>query len=146
MKYFILAAALLGTACSSKEQTSASSTQSEKLVEVVCPVHSASDISMWINAMPGPNDNPTLMSRFKVVAPSPEYGFSLEILEVKESYPPQYVFELTATPPDGVVAQVETITQVAIDIPNFAYDTIASATVKCGETILFAVESVETAY
>ena len=146
MKYLILTAALLGGACSSSDQAPAASTQPEQLVKIGCPVHSASDISMWINAMPGPNDNPTLMTRFRVIAPTPGYEFSLEVLEIKESYPPHYVFGLTATPPEGIVAQVETYTDVAIEIPNFAYDTIASATVKCGESTLFAVESVETAY
>ena len=146
MRYLIAACGLLLAACSSSVDAPAEEPVADDNEPSECLVHSASDVQMWINAMPGPNNNPTLFAKFKVTAPTPGYTFALKELLVKESYPPQYVFELIATPPDGIVAQVETVTDVALEIPNFAYDTIASASVECGKTTLFHTDSIETAY
>ena len=96
--------------------------------------------------MPGPNSNPTLIAQFKIIAPTPGYTFDLKILEVAESMPPHYVFGLVASPPDGMVTQVETETNVRIEMPDFDYAQIASATVKCGDDTLFRLDEVETAY
>lgn len=96
--------------------------------------------------MPGPNNNPTLITSFNVTAPTPGYEFALKEVLVKESYPPQYVFDLVVIPPNDLVTQVETETEVRLETPNFAYDKVASATVNCGKTTFFHVDSVETVY
>lgn len=146
MKYLIAGAALLASACSSGTPAPENPTTPVTAPVSNCLLHSPSDVQMWINAMPGPNDNPTLLSTFKITAPTPGYAFDLQVLEVRESFPPQYVFELVATPPGGIVTQVETVEEVRLELPKFDYETIASAMVKCGKTTLFTVESVDTVY
>lgn len=146
MKNMILPLAVLVSACSGNVETPADLPPPNQNGSLFCPVHSARDVQMWINAMPGPNDNPTLLTTFTATAPTPGYTFDLRVLEVRESFPPQYVFELVSTPPEGITTQVETPTDVRIEIPNFAYDQIALAIVKCGENVLFTMDSIETVY
>ena len=146
MKYLISSFVLLTVACSGSIPAPAETPQQSSEISTECAVHSATDVQMWINAMPGPNDNPTLLTTFKVTTSTPGYTFALEELQVRESYPPQYVFGLITRPPDGIVTQVETVTDVRLEIPNFAYDQIASASVNCGNTTLFTVDAVETVY
>lgn len=144
MKNLMIPAILLVSACAGPEPTQTSSPN--EVTSEKCPVISVSDPAMWINAMPGPNNNPTLITNFTATTPTPGYAFDLNVLEVKESAPPQYVFDLITTPPEGNVIQVLHEAEVRIEIANFAYDEIASATVKCGGSELFSVESVETAH
>jgi len=146
MKYLTTAALLLVSACSGNGTEPIDNQQPPQVTAGDCPVHSATDVNMWINAMPGPNDNPTLLTTFKVTAPTPGYEFGLKVLEERESFPPQYVFELVTRPPDGITTQVETETDVRIELPKFPYDQVASATVKCAGNTLFTTDSIETAY
>ena len=146
MKIPVLALALLMASCTGTEIPGPAPVVSDGPAMSACNLHSPRDIAMWINAMPGPGASPTLISTFKAVAPTPGYTYKLEVREVKESYPPQYVFSLVATPPSGIVTQVETEMDIRVEIPNFEYTEIASATVLCAGKPLFSLESVQTAY
>ena len=146
MKYVLGASAFLLTACAVTDPPETDPSSQEKNLHSDCPVHSPTDVQMWINAKPGPNDNPTLIATLKVTAPTPGYSFSLDEVLVKESFPPHYVFELVVTPPGNIYTQVETITDIRLEIPNFDYETIASAAVRCGKTTLFEIDPVETVY
>jgi len=145
MRYFILPFLIL-TACKTDGPKGGPNPGPETPVMSECLIHSPKNVQMWINAMPGPESSPALIATFSVTAPTPGYEFELKVLDVMESYPPQYVFSLIATPPSGIVLQVETETDVRVEIPDFDYEQIASATVKCGDSTLFTVEKVETAY
>lgn len=146
MKFTQLAFLVFIAACENTAQDPVPAPQPDTPTTASCPIHSPKDVQMWINAMPGPGATPTLIVNFKVTAATPGYNFDLKVLEVSESIPPQYVFDLAVTPPQGVVMQVETETDVRIEIANFDYAEIASATVKCGDSTLFTVDVVETAY
>lgn len=146
MKQMIFAAALFSAACNGSISTDTDPVTDNETAASDCRIHSPKDVTMWINAMPGPNATPTLIATFSATAPTPGYTFALKTLEVRESYPPQYVFDLVATPPAGIVSQVETETDIWVEIQDFADSEIASATVMCGGTPLFELDSVETAY
>ena len=146
MKYAALTLSLFIISCSGGAPAPAADTVQKGTQMTNCLLHSPKDIQMWINAMPGAGTNPTLIGQFKITAPTPGYSFELKVLEVQESFPPRYVFDLVATPPNGIVTEVETETDVRVEIPNFEYSEIASATVECSGETLFSLDEVETAY
>lgn len=146
MKHLFLPLILFSGACSETTGASTPTPKEPSSAMTKCLAHSPNDVAMWINAMPGANDNPTLIAMFKVTAPTPGYRFDFKILEVKESEPPQYVFDLVSFPPTGIVTEVETETDVRIEIPGFDHAKIAAATVMCDGKVLFELDEVETAY
>jgi len=147
MKNLAIALTLSIAACTGdipEQGTPPSASDSPK--QTKCLVRSPENIQMWINAMPGPNSSTDLIAEFTVTAPTPGYTFDMKVLEVMERMPPQYVFEFIAQAPDGIVTQVETKTDVRIELADFEYSENAAATVKCGDSTLFYLDKVETAY
>ena len=109
-----------------------------------CPITDAKDLNLWINGMPGP-DGPVLIGIFSALAPTPGYSFKGEVTEILESAPPSYVIEVVPTPPDGMVTQVITPTEVRVDVPIDSTEA-RSVTLTCGDEALFVVDDVTTAW
>lgn len=109
-----------------------------------CPLMEASDLKLWINAMPGP-DGPTLIAIFKATAPTPGYSFKGKVTEILESDPPSYVIDVIPIAPSGAVAQVLSPTEVRLDIPIESTNA-QDITLTCGGQTLFTVNKVTTAW
>lgn len=111
---------------------------------LACPVTGSSDWRAWINAMPGPNAQPTLIVTGKVTAPTAGYHFAWGDPVVMESYPVQVALELRAHPPAGPAAQVVTTYDVRGQWPMSP--PVGSVTVRCGDMVLARISPVETAH
>ena len=109
-----------------------------------CPLKPASDINLWINAMPGPSE-PTLIAIFQGTTPTPGYEFEGKVVEIQESDPPSYIIDIVPTPPSGIVAQVVTTAEVRLDIPIESSEA-RSVTLTCRGQTLFTVNDVMSAY
>ena len=120
--------------------------QSGDPVTMSCPVKDPRNVNIWINAMPGMNDNPTLIAEFTVTAPTPGYSFDLELSTVQESMPPTYIYDLVATPPAEPVIQVETEVEVRIEKPRLDYKELLGLEIMCGGTSLIRLDEVVTAH
>lgn len=108
-----------------------------------CPITGSSDWKAWVNAMPGPNAQPTLIVTGKVTTPTGGYTFAWRDLRRMESYPVQIVADLEALPPDGMATQ-------AIDTHDLRgtwaqSPPVGSVTVTCGNRTLARISPVETA-
>lgn len=109
-----------------------------------CPLRPATDINIWINAMPGPS-GPTLIAIFQGTTPTPGYKFEGKVVEIQESVPPSYVIDIVPTPPSGIVTQVVTTAEVRLDIPIESSEA-RSVTLTCRGQTLFTVNDVMTAH
>jgi hypothetical protein len=108
-----------------------------------CLAVSSSDWQAWVNAMPGPNAQPKLITTGKVTVPTGGYTYRWGSLRVAESYPVQVFVQLILIPPNGPATQaLETI-----DVRGewLASPPIGSFTVTCGDMTLGRVSPVETA-
>ncbi len=112
----------------------------------VCALRDPTNIQVWINAMPGMNDNPTLIVQFKAVAPTPGYSFDLKHIETMESMPPIFVYELIATAPSEPVTQAEIEADVRIEVPKLEYSELAGLEIMCGGEPFISLDEVETAH
>lgn len=109
-----------------------------------CNILGADDLQLWIDAMPGPG-SPRMIINFTATTPTPGYAVEGKVATIKERMPPIYVIDLTTTPPDGIVAQVVTKSEVKLAIP-IAYDTTSSVEILCDGKILFEVDEVPITY
>lgn len=108
-----------------------------------CPIVESSDWKAWVNAMPGPNAQPTLIVTGKVTTPTGGYTFAWRDLRRMESYPVQIVADLEALPPDGMATQ-------AIDTHDLRGEwaqspPVGSVTITCGNRTLARISPVDTA-
>ena len=108
-----------------------------------CGVIAASDWAAWVNAMPGPNARPTLITTGKVTVPTGGYSIAWADLRVMESYPVQVVAELEVIPPDGPATQAIVTHDVRGEWP--ISPPVGSFTVRCGDRVIAQVSPVETA-
>ena len=111
---------------------------------LACPITGSSDWRAWINAMPGPGAQPTLIVTGKVTAPTAGYRFDWGDPMVMESYPVQVALQLRAYPPAGPAAQVVTTYDVRGEWPMSP--PVGSVTVRCGDMALARISPVETAH
>lgn len=110
-----------------------------------CPVYESRDWQAWINAMPGPNSNPTLHIRGEVDMPTP--GWSVELVEgpADRMQPPGLRFRLETERPGGITTQVITPTEVRYAEPT-PYSQIREIIIICGDRTLVTIEDVPTAH
>ncbi|MCB2048965.1 MAG: hypothetical protein KDE32_12180 [Novosphingobium sp.] len=109
-----------------------------------CPVIDSRGWTAYINAMPGPGAKPSLNISGEVDLPTP--GFTVELIAgpADRMMPPGQRFSLVAKPPEGMVAQVVTPTQVRYSAPA-TYGSYRSITVGCGGKVLAQIENIQTA-
>lgn len=111
---------------------------------VACGITGSSDWNAWVNAMPGPNAQPTLIATGKVTVPTGGYRFAWRDLRVMESDPVQVVAELEAIPPQGAATQVVTAEEVRGEWP--ISPPVGALTVRCGDMVIARISPVETAH
>ncbi len=109
-----------------------------------CPVIASRDWTAWVNAMPGPGAEATLIVEGAVDMPTPGYVFSWEAGMADRSAIPTQRLHLTATPPDGMVAQVITTETVRYDGPAIAKN-YSGVMVMCGGELLAEITEIMTA-
>lgn len=110
-----------------------------------CPITASRDWKAWVNAMPGPDAGATLIVEGVVDTPTAGYTFSWEAGMADRSATPLQRLHLTATPPDGMAAQVITTETVRYEGPAIAENYRAVA-VMCGEVLLADITDVTTAH
>ncbi len=108
-----------------------------------CPIIGSSDWAAWVNAMPGPNAQPTLIVTGKVTVPTGGYRFAWRDMRVMESYPVQVSVELDVIPPIGGATEAIVTHDVRGQWPMSP--PVGSVTVRCGGQTLAAISPVETA-
>lgn len=109
-----------------------------------CPIVSSGDWAAWVNAMPGPAAQPTLIVTGKVTVPTGGYRFEWGDSQVAESYPVQVFVNLRAIPPAGPATQAIVTHDVRGQWPMSP--PVGSVTVRCGERVLARISPVETAH
>lgn len=107
-----------------------------------CPIIGSSDWKAWINAMPGPNAKPQLITTGKVVAPTGGYTFAWRDLRVMESHPVQVIAELEALPPEEPASQADVTHDLRGEWP--IQPPVGSLTITCGTRTLGRVSAVKT--
>ena len=109
-----------------------------------CPVLDSRNWSAWVNAMPGPDAKLTLHVTGEIDLPTPGYEVSWEEGMADRSMTPVQRLILTATPPDGMVAQVVTAETVAYEGPALV-KTYKGVIVMCGGEPLAEINDVTIA-
>ena len=109
-----------------------------------CPVIDSRNWHAWIDAMPGPDSNPALHVSGEVDMPTPGYRFEWREGAADRSATPVQRLMLTATPPDGMVAQVITTEPVRYDGPAIA-KLYRGILVMCGGSVLADLPDVSIA-
>lgn len=109
-----------------------------------CPIIGSSGWAAWVNAMPGPNAQPSLIVTGRVTVPTGGYRFAWRDMRVMESYPVQVVVELQPIPPSGPATQALVTHEVRGQWPMSP--PVGSLTVTCGGRTLAAISPVETAH
>ena len=110
-----------------------------------CPVIDSRDWQAWINAMPGPDAKPMLIVIGEVDMPTPGYTIAITLGPMDRMMPPGQYLDLSATAPDGMVAQVVTPTPVRFETPA-VYSEYRKIVVRCGGTLLAEITDVPTAH
>ena len=134
IRFFISAAALTATACTTAQQPRPTD----------CPIISSSDWAAWVNAMPGPNARPTLIVTGKAIVPTGGYRFQWSAPLVAESHPVQVTVELKPVPPSGMATQAIVTHEIRGEWPS--EHQVGSVRIVCGGRQLAAISPVETAH
>ncbi len=109
-----------------------------------CPVIDSRNWSAWVNAMPGPDAKLTLHVAGEIDLPTPGYNISWQEGMADRSMTPVQRLMLTATPPDGMVAQVITTENVKYEGPALV-KTYGGVIVMCGGEPLAEIDDVVVA-
>lgn len=149
---FVLAQACSQPDDSASEQTNEENTEAAESETYVaeagepttCPIVSSRDWTAWVNAMPGPDAQATLIVEGVVDTPTPGYAFSWEVGVADRSAIPMQRLHLSATPPDGMAAQVITTGPVRYQGPAIA-QRYRAVVVMCSEEMLAEITDVATA-
>lgn len=99
-----------------------------------CPIYESTNWHAWV-ARNGDGDGWVLEIRGRVTMPTPGYSFSWVAGPTDRALPPGQRVRLIATPPDGIVPQVLTETDVGYSLaaPFKEYRTVI---VGCGDETL----------
>ena len=109
-----------------------------------CPVLDSRNWTAWVNAMPGPDASPTLHVTGDVDMPTPGFVFEWREGIADRSATPVQRLTLTATPPDGMVAQVLTTETVRYEGPALVTN-YGGVIVMCGGEPLAEITDVTVA-
>jgi len=169
MKWMImLAAAALASACAEKKQAAAepanaepqaalAEPMTEPVAETVsdpvaespalmagCPVIDSRDWSAWIDRMPKvDNPGPRLHVAGEIDLPTPGYAVAITEGPMDRAMPPGLRLILTATPPDGMTAEVITATPVKYEGPA-AFDTYRAIYIVCEGEGIAEITTIDT--
>ena len=106
-----------------------------------CPVIESRNWHAWIDKAPGPTALAALNITGEVDMPTPGYTIAIEEGPTDRAQPPGQRFRLTATPPDGMVAQVVTPTQVSYSAGT-KFLKLREVIIGCGDKVLGRIPDV----
>ncbi len=109
-----------------------------------CAVLDSRNWQAWVNAMPGPDAQPTLHVTGEVDLPTPGYTIEWQLGALDRMQPPGQRLTLSATPPDGMVTQVVTTVEVAFAHES-AITNYREVIVNCGGKVLATISDVTVA-
>ncbi len=109
-----------------------------------CPVFESRNWHAWVDAMPGPDSRHTLHVSGEVDMPTPGYAFEWRVGAADRSATPVQRLLLTATPPDGMAAQVITTETVRYQGPAIA-KLYKGILIMCGARVLADIPDVSIA-
>lgn len=111
-----------------------------------CIVSGSRDWQAWINAMPGPNDGPTLIVTGTVDTPTGGYQMVLAPkLEQNPADASQVVATIVGKGAGEIATQAVTAHQVRGDFP-LGQRQVRSVAIRCGNTTLAEIAPLEKAY
>ena len=111
-----------------------------------CIVSGSRDWQAWINAMPGPNDGPTLIVTGTVDTPTGGYQMVLAPqLERNPADSSQVMATVVGKGAGDIATQAVTAHQVRGDFP-LGQQQVRSVAIRCGSTILTEIAPLEKAY
>lgn len=106
-----------------------------------CPVYDSRNWGAWLDVMPGPNATPKLHITGEVDLPTPGYTAQWTAGPADRANPPAQHFDLSFTPPDGMVTQV--ITPMAVKYEgDAAYASYRAIIVSCGDEVLAEITDI----
>ena len=110
-------------------------------VSDACPVVGSSNWQAWLEPPAGASSLRMLHISGEVDLPTPGYSVTLEAGPADRAMPPSQRFRLKATPPNGMVTQVVTPTQVTFHetATSPAYRSIV---ILCGQRVLSTITEV----
>jgi hypothetical protein len=108
-----------------------------------CPIIDSGEWAAWVDAMPGPNNQPRLMISGKVRVPTSGYRAQFSNMRVAESYPVQIFLDLTVTPPSGPATQAITTIDIRGEWP--IAPPVGSITIRCGRQVIGRIDEIVTA-
>jgi hypothetical protein len=121
------------------EETAVNTTEA-----AACPIIDSRNWHAWVDAMPGPDSKMTLHVVGEVDMPTPGYSFEWREGIADKSATPVQRLMLTATPPDGMIAQVITTEQVNYEGPAIT-KMYRGILVMCGGSVLADIPDVSIA-
>lgn len=110
-----------------------------------CPIRGSGEWRAWINAMPGPNAQPTLNITGKVTVPTG--GYTVEFtpyLQDRAGSPSDKIAQVRAIPPAGPATQAIMTHDLNWKWP--VSGPISSVTIRCADKTLGHISPVQTAY
>jgi hypothetical protein len=107
------------------------------------PILESSEWTAWIDAMPGPNNQPRLMISGKVRVSTGGYRAHFTDMRVAESYPVQIFLDLAVTPPSGPATQALTTIDVRGEWP--VAPPVGAITIRCGGQMIGRIDEIVTA-
>ena len=111
-----------------------------------CIVSGSRDWQAWINAMPGPNDGPTLIVTGTVDTPTGGYQMVLDpTLRRNPADASQVVATIVGKGAGDIATQAVTAHQVRGDFP-LGQQQVRSFAIRCGNTTLAEIAPLEKAY
>ena len=143
---FFLGLLIVLTACGNGGELAGPTNLTETSETMTCPVSSPRDVNIWIDAMPGPNDNPTLIVEFKVTAPTPGYTFTMGYTSIKKTNSSVAKLRFFARAPTEPIIQVETEFDVHLEMPNFYRQDLDGLEMNCDGETFISLDEVATVY
>lgn len=137
----VAAAAL--AACTPTAEPPAAPEQPE--TAAACAVIESSDWAAWVNAMPGPGAQRTLIVTGRITLPTPGYTAALREGPADRSAMPVQQLILDLTPPSGMVSQALFTEEVRFEGTAIA-QTYRGVRVMCAGSPLAEITEVQTAH
>lgn len=141
----LIAAALSAAALAACHTPPAETPMPEQPAAGNCAVIESSDWAAWINAMPGPGAQRTLIVTGRIMLPTPGYTITLREGPADRSANPVQQLILDLAPPGGMVSQVITTAEVRYEGPAIA-QTYRGVRVMCAGAAIADITEVQTAH
>lgn len=106
-----------------------------------CAIIASRDWKAWIDTMPGVGSTPMLHVAGEVDMPTPGYSFEWAAGPLDRRMPPTQHLKLSATAPDGMVAQVVSTETVKYEGAAQASE-YSAIVIRCGDEVLAEITEI----